>query len=220
MAKKQFGVIGLGKFGSSVAMHLEKLGHPVLAIDKDMALVDEIKDDVSFAEVVEATDPEALAAAGIRNCDTVVVAIGDVQSNILVSLVLQEMKIKNIIVKVSSKIHGRVVQKIGISDVVFPEQDMGIRIANKIASTNILDYISISKEFDIVEFKTVKKLIGYSLKDLSLRNKFGVNVIAVKDDSGNVSVSLPAEQTIKEGDSLFLVGKTTDIKKFEKEYMK
>ncbi len=219
MAKKQFGVIGLGKFGSSVAIHLEKLGYPVLAIDKDMALVEDIKDEVSFAEVVEATDPEALAAAGIKNCDTVVVAIGDVQSNILVSLVLQELGIKNIIVKVSSKIHGRVVKKIGIEDVVFPEQDMGERIANKIASTNILDYISISKEFDLVEYKAVKKLEGYTLKKLSLRNKFGITVIAVKRDS-NVIVSPSADEKILENDTLFLVGKTEDIKRFEKEYSK
>ncbi len=217
--KKQFGVIGLGKFGSSVARHLELLGFPVLAIDKDMSLVEEIKDDVSFAEVVEATDPEALAAAGIKNCGTVVVAIGDVQSNILVSLVLQELNVKNIIVKVSSEIHGRVVKKIGIKDVVFPEQDMGIRIANKIASTNILDYISISKEVDLVEFKAVKKLAGYTLKDLSLRNKFGITVIAVKRNS-DVIVSPPADETILEDDTLFLVGKTEDIKRFEKEYSK
>ncbi len=217
--KKQFGVIGLGKFGSAVARHLEELGYPVLAIDKEMSLVDEIKDSVSFAEVVEATDPEALAAAGIKNCDTVVVAIGDVQSNILVSLVLQELGIKNIIVKVSSKIHGRVLRKIGVSEVVFPEEDMGIRVANKIASTNILDYISISKEFDLVEYKATKKLIGKTLKDLSLRNRFGITVIAIKRD-GTVIVSPSAEQTIEEEDTLFLVGKTTDIQSFEKEYAK
>jgi trk system potassium uptake protein TrkA len=219
MAKKQFGVIGLGKFGSAVARHLEELGYPVLAIDKDMSLVEDIKDDVSFAEVVEATDPEALASAGIKNCDTVVVAIGDVQSNILVSLVLQELGIKNIIVKVSSKIHGRVVQKIGIKEVVFPEQDMGIRIANKIASTNIMDYISISKEFDLIEFKAVKRLIDSTLKELSLRNKFGITVIAIKRDS-SVIVSPSADEKIFEGDTLFLVGKTDDIKRFEKEYAK
>ncbi len=217
--KKQFGVIGLGKFGSAVARHLEELGYPVLAIDKEMSLVDEIKDSVSFAEVVEATDPEALAAAGIKNCDTVVVAIGDVQSNILVSLVLQELGVKNIIVKVSSKIHGRVLHKIGVSEIVFPEEDMGIRVANKIASTNILDYISISKEFDLVEYKATKKLVGKTLKDLSLRNKFGITVIAVKRD-GTVIVSPPADQAIEEDDTLFLVGKTTDIQSFEKEYAK
>ncbi len=217
--KKQFGVIGLGKFGSAVARHLEELGYPVLAIDKEMSLVDEIKDSVSFAEVVEATDPEALAAAGIKNCDTVVVAIGDVQSNILVSLVLQELGIKNIIVKVSSKIHGRVLKKIGINEVVFPEEDMGIRVANKIASTNILDYISISKEFDLIEYKATKKLVGKTLKDLSLRNRFGITVIAIKRD-GTVIVSPSAEQKIEEEDTLFLVGKTTDIQSFEKEYAK
>jgi trk system potassium uptake protein TrkA len=214
--RKQFGVIGLGKFGSAVARHLEELGYPVLAIDKEMDLVDDIKNDVSFAEVVEATDPEALAAAGIKNCDTVVVAIGDVQSNILVSLVLQDLGVKHIIVKAGSQIHGRVLRKIGVEEVVFPEEDMGIRVANKIASTNILDYISISKEFDLVEFQATEKLVGKTLKELSLRNRYGITVIAIKHD-GSVIVSPKAEQKIEGEDTLFLVGKTEDIQKFERE---
>ena len=178
--KKQFGVIGLGKFGAAVATHLEELGCTVIALDRDPDLVDDIKDEVSFAEVVEATDPEALAATGIKNCDAVVVAIGEVQSNILVSLILEELGVTNIIAKASSEVHGRVLKKIGVKEVVFPEKDMGTRIANKITSSNILDYISIAKEFDIIEFEASKKLLKKSLKELSLRNRFGITVIAIK----------------------------------------
>ncbi len=217
--KKQFGVIGLGKFGAAVATHLEKLGYTVIALDRDPDLVDDIKDQVSFAEVVEATDPEALAATGIKNCDTVVVAIGEVQSNILVALVLEELGATNIVAKASSEIHGRVLKKIGVKEVVFPEKDMGTRIANKITSSNILDYISIAKEFDIIEFEASKKLSQKSLKELSLRNRFGITVIAIKKGS-EVIVSPNAEEKILEGDSLFLVGKTSDIGKFEREFSK
>jgi len=217
--KKQFGVIGLGKFGAAVATHLEELGCTVIALDKDPDLVDDIKDKVSFAEVVEAADPEALAATGIKNCDAVVVAIGEVQSNILVSLVLGELGITNIIAKASSEVHGRVLKKIGVKEVVFPEKDMGTRIANKITSSNILDYISIAKEFDIIEFEASKKLSKKSLKELSLRNRFGITVIAIKKGS-EVIVSPNAEEEILEGDSLFLVGKTSDIGKFEREFSK
>ncbi len=217
--KKQFGVIGLGKFGAAVATHLEELGCTVIALDKDPDLVDDIKDEVSFAEVVEATDPQALAATGIKNCDIVVVAIGEVQSNILVSLVLEELGITNIIAKASSEVHGRVLKKIGVREVVFPEKDMGTRVANKITSSNILDYISIAKEFDIIEFEASKKLSKKSLKELSLRNRFGITVIAIKKGS-EVIVSPNAEEKILEGDSLFLVGKTSDIGKFEREFSK
>ncbi len=217
--KKQFGVIGLGKFGAAVATHLEELGCTVIALDRDPDLVDDIKDEVSFAEVVEATDPEALAATGIKNCDAVVVAIGEVQSNILVSLVLEELGVTNIIAKASSEVHGRVLKKIGVKEVVFPEKDMGTRIANKITSSNILDYISIAKEFDIIEFEASKKLSKKSLKELSLRNRFGITVIAIKKGS-EVIVSPDAEEKILEGDSLFLVGKTSDIGKFEREFSK
>ncbi len=217
--KKQFGVIGLGKFGAAVATHLEELGCTVIALDRDPDLVDDIKDEVSFAEVVEATDPEALAATGIKNCEAVVVAIGEVQSNILVSLVLEELGITNIIAKASSEIHGRVLKKIGVKEIVFPEKDMGTRIANKITSSNILDYISIAKEFDIIEFEASKKLSQKSLKELSLRNRFGITVIAIKKGS-EVIVSPNAEEKILEGDSLFLVGKTSDIGKFEREFSK
>lgn len=217
--KKQFGVIGLGKFGAAVATHLEELGCTVIALDRDPDLVDDIKDEVSFAEVVEATDPEALAATGIKNCDAVVVAIGEVQSNILVSLILEELGVTNIIAKASSEVHGRVLKKIGVKEVVFPEKDMGTRIANKITSSNILDYISIAKEFDIIEFEASKKLLKKSLKELSLRNRFGITVIAIKKGS-EVIVSPNAEEKILEGDSLFLVGKTSDIGKFEREFSK
>ncbi|MEA3312805.1 MAG: TrkA family potassium uptake protein [Caldisericota bacterium] len=217
--KKQFGVIGLGKFGAAVATHLEELGCTVIALDKDPDLVDDIKDEVSFAEVVEAANPEALAATGIKNCDVVVVAIGEVQSNILVSLVLEELGITNIIAKASSEVHGRVLKKIGVKEVVFPEKDMGTRVANKITSSNILDYISIAKEFDIIEFEVSKKLLKKSLKELSLRNRFGITVIAIKKGS-EIIVSPNAEEKIFEGDSLFLVGKTSDIGKFEREFSK
>lgn len=214
--KKQFGVIGLGRFGVSVALNLEKLGYPVLAIDKDRELVDQIKDKVSFADIVDATDPEALEATGIKNCDTVIVAVGDVESSLLVSLILEEFGINNIIAKAASDIHRRVLNKIGVSEVVFPEEDMGIRVANKITSANILDYIAISPEVDILDYKVTPKLVGKSLKELALRNRFGVNVIAIKRDE-DLIISPGSEEEFHSGDELFLIGKTADLLEFKKE---
>ena len=215
--KKQFGVIGLGRFGTTVARSLESLGYPVLVIDKDRDLVDSIKESVSFADIVDATDPEALEACGIKNCDTVIVAIGDVESSILVSLLLEEFGIKNIIAKAGSSLHGRVLRKIGVKEVIFPEEDMGIRVANKITSANILDYIAISPEVDLLDYKATKKLANKSLREHALRNRFGINVIAIKRDE-DVIVSPSADEIIKEGDELFLIGKTPDLFDFKKEF--
>ncbi len=215
--KKQFGVIGLGRFGTAVAKNLENLGYPVLAIDKDRNLIDSIKDSVSFADIVDSTDPEALEAAGIKNCDTVIVAVGDVESSILVSLILEEFGIKNIIAKAGSAIHGRVLRKIGVKEVIFPEEDMGIRVANKITSANILDYISISPEVDILDYKATKKLSGKTLREHALRNRFGVNVVGIRRNE-EVIVSPSAEEKIEEGDELFLIGKTADLLDFKKEF--
>ena len=217
--KKQFGVIGLGRFGTAVAKDLEKLGYPVLAIDTDPKLVDSVKDYVSFADIVDATNPEALAAAGIRNCDTVIVAVGDIESSILISLILEEFGIKNIIAKAVSDVHEKVLRKIGVKEVVFPEADMGIRVVNRLTSTNILDYISISADVDLVEYKASKKLTKQSLKDLAIRNRFGINIIAIKRND-DVIVSPSADELILEGDELFFIGKTQDILEFKKEFEK
>lgn len=214
--KKQFGVIGLGRFGVSVALNLEKLGYPVLAIDKDRDLVDQVKEKVSFADIVDATDPEALEATGIKNCDTVIVAVGDVESSLLVSLILEEFGIKNIIAKAGSDIHRRVLKKIGVSEVVFPEEDMGIRVANKITSTNILDYIAISPDVDILDYKVTQKLTGKSLKELALRNKYGVNVIAIRRND-ELIISPGSEEVFGVNDELFIIGKTEDLLDFKKE---
>jgi trk system potassium uptake protein TrkA len=116
--KKQFGVIGVGKFGTAVALSLESLGYPVLAIDYDETVIDAIKDKVSFAEIVDATNPEALEETGIKNCDTVIIAVGDVESSVLIALVLEELGINHIIAKANSQIHERVLRKIGVKEVV------------------------------------------------------------------------------------------------------
>jgi len=215
--KKQFGVIGLGRFGTAVAKNLEKLGYPVLAIDTDPKLVDAVKEYVSFADIVDATNPDALAAAGIKNCETVIIAVGDIESSILISLILEEFGINNIIAKATSDVHERVLRKIGVKEVVFPEADMGIRVVNRLTSANILDYISISPDVDLLEYKASKKLLNKSLKDLALRNRFGINIIAIKRDD-NVIVSPSADELILEGDELFFIGKTPDILVFKKEF--
>ena len=213
--RKQFAVIGLGKFGTAVALSLEKLGYPVLALDNDEETIEEIKDKVSFAEIVDATNPEVLEATGIKNSDVVIVSVGDIESSVLIALILEELGIQHIIAKANSQIHGRVLKKIGVKEVVFPEEDMGIRIANKITSSNILDYIEITPEVDLLDYKIhSKELSDKTLLELALRNKFGITIIAVRRGE-NVIVSPGANEKLYEGDEIFIVGKTEDILTFK-----
>jgi trk system potassium uptake protein TrkA len=218
--KKQFGVIGLGKFGSSVALSLESLGYPVLAIDSNPEIVQGIKDKVSFAEIVDATNIEALEETGIKNCDTVVIAVGDVESSVLIALILEEIGIHHIIAKANSPLHGRVLKKIGVKEVVFPEEDMGVRIANRITSANILDYIEITPEVDLLEYKVLSKaLVNKSLLQLALRNKFGITVIAIRRGE-EVIVSPGADEKLNEGDVIFIVGNTENLVRFKETFEK
>lgn len=218
--KKQFGVIGLGKFGTAVALSLESLGYPVLAIDIDESVIDSVKDKVSFAEIVDATNPEALEETGIKNCDTVIIAVGDVESSVLIALILEELGIHHIIAKANSHIHGRVLRKIGVKEVVFPEEDMGVRIANRITSANILDYIEITPEVDLLEYKVIHKdLINKTLAELALRNRFGITVIAVRRGD-EVIVSPGAQEKFQEGDVIFIIGRTEDLVTFKETFEK
>ena len=178
---KQFGVIGLGRFGSSVAITLEKLGYQVLAIDKNETKVDALKDFVTHAKQTDATDADALKEAGIANCDVVVVAIGgDMQNSILTTMVLKDMGTKRIIVKASNAMHGKVIEKIGVEKIVYPEKDTGIRIAHQLVSSNILDFIQVSSDYSMEEIKISEDLKGSTLKDLNLRKKYDIEVLAIK----------------------------------------
>jgi len=213
---KHFGVIGLGMFGTSVAVTLEKLGYKVLAIDKDEKKVHAIKDLVTAAKQVDAIDEEALREAGIANCDVVVIAIGeDIESNILATIIIKEMGVKRIIVKAKNDMHGKVIEKLGVERVVYPEKDMGVRLANQIVSSDILEFIEISPDYSIEEVKAVEEFIGKSLKVLDLRKRYGISVMALRRGAELIIIP-PAEEAIKEGDILIVIGETKNIKEFGK----
>lgn len=215
---KQFGVIGLGRFGSSVAITLEKLGYQVLAIDKNEAKIDSVKDFVTSARQTDATDTEALKEAGINNCDVVVVAIGgDMQNSILTTIVLKEMGIKRIIVKASNAMHGKVLEKIGVEKIVYPEKDTGIRIAHQLVSSNILDFIQISNDYSMEEIKISDFLKGKTLKEMNLRKKYDIEVLAIK--RGEKLILIPnAEEELLINDILIIIGKSENVREFERSF--
>ncbi len=209
--KKQFVVIGLGRFGSSLAKTLYSLGHEVLAVDENEETVQEIVEHVTHAVQADATDESSLNALGIRNFDVAVIAIGnDMQASILVTLMMKELGLKYVISKAMNDLHAKVLYKIGADRVVFPEREMGVKIANNLISSNILEYIELSDDYSIVETQTLSEWIGKNLVEINMRAKFGVNVMAIKRNS-KINISPKADDIIEEGDTLIVVGKNDDL---------
>ncbi|SDX35501.1 MULTISPECIES: potassium channel family protein [Salimicrobium] len=214
--KREFAVIGLGRFGGSICRELSEEGMDVLAIDTDEDKVNEFKDIASHAVIADATDENALKELGIRNIDHVIVAIGDnIHASILATLILKELGTKTLTVKAQNDYHEKVLNKIGADHVVHPERDMGRRIAHNIISNNILDYIELSDDHSVVEVKAGSKMRDKSLIDLDIRAQYGCNVVAIKRNR-DIIVSPRATENIKESDVLIVIGADIDISRFEK----
>ncbi|MBN6206072.1 TrkA family potassium uptake protein [Ralstonia pickettii] len=213
---KDFAVIGLGRFGGSICKELSLEGKQVLAIDKDESKVNEYKNIVSHAVILDSTDEESLKEIGIKNFEDVIVAIGEnIQASILTTVILTDLGIKNITVKAQNDYHEKILRKLGVERVVHPERDMGKRIAHNIISNNILDYLELSDDHSIVEVKAGRKMIGKSLIDLDIRANFGCNVVAIK--SGKmINVSPSADQPIEADDILIVIGADEDLTRFER----
>lgn len=206
------GVIGLGRFGSSLAKTLYKIGHRVLALDTNEANVENIKNVVTWARKVDYS-LDCFKESGIVDCDTVVVAIGhDIQENIMVTLMMKELKVKKVISRSISDMHAIVLNKIGADRVINPEAAMGVRLANQIVSSDILEMIEISQEYSIHQIRASKKMVGRNLADLKLREKYGAVVIAIKrEDALNVIPS--ATEVIGKGDILITIVRTANLHK-------
>lgn len=217
--RKQFAVIGLGRFGGSICKELYRQGVEVLAIDTSEEKVNEYRDIVTHAVIANSTDEQALRSLGIRNFEHVIVAIGDnIQASILTTLILVEMGIKHITVKARNDYHAKVLSKIGAHSIVHPERDMGIRIAHSIASKNVLDYLELSEDYSITELVAGTKINGKNLIELDIRAKFGISIMAIKRGE-LIIVSPPADEQIKKGDILIVIGSNQDIDKFEKQLL-
>lgn len=217
--KKEFAVIGLGRFGGSICRTLSEQGMEVMAIDTNEDRVNQYSMIASHAVVGDSTDESVIKGLGIRNFDHVIVAIGDnIQASILTTLILKELGVKNITVKAQNDYHEKVLRKIGADHVVHPERDMGKRIANNIVSNNVLDYLELSDEHSIVEIVARDKLAGHTIIDLDIRAKYGINIVAIKRNN-DIIVSPQANDTIEEDDILIVIGADIDISRFEKKVM-
>ncbi|MEG3072048.1 MAG: TrkA family potassium uptake protein [Candidatus Syntrophopropionicum ammoniitolerans] len=212
---RQFAVIGLGRFGSSLALTLTRMGYDVLAVDTNEEKVNNIMDRVTHAAQVDAMDEQALKALGIRNFDVVVVAIGqDVQSNILVTVMLKDLGVKMVVSKAITELHGRVLERVGADKVIFPERDMGVRVAQALVSKNIVDQINLSPDYSILEMTAPDGLSGKTLAQGALRFKHGVTVLAIRRGN-DVIISPGAKQVVQQGDVLVVVGRNSKLRALE-----
>ncbi|WP_407391218.1 potassium channel family protein [Carnobacterium jeotgali] len=213
--KKEFVVIGLGRFGGSVCKELHRLGHQVLAIDIKEEKVNAVLTDSTKAVIADASREEVLKLLGVGNFDYAVVAIGDnMQASIMCTLLLKEMGVRNVWVKAQNANHKKVLAKIGADRVIQPEYDMGIRVANQIQSGKLQEYIELSEEYSISELDISKRLANKTLNELNIRAKYGCTILAIKNGE-KVNISPSAEDKLYEGDMIVVIGKNNDIKRLE-----
>ena len=215
---KQFAVIGLGTFGSSVARALYDMDQEVLALDSSEELVDAVRDEVTQAIQANPADEEVLQSLGLRNFDVVVVAIGnDIQTSILVSLLCKDMGVPYLVARARNELHAKVLSKIGVDRVIFPERDMGVRIAHKLVSSNILDIIELSQDYSLVEVAVPVAWSGKTLKELNMRTVYGLNAIAIRRDKVT-HISPEPNDMLKMGDTVTVVGSNESIHRLETKF--
>jgi trk system potassium uptake protein TrkA len=222
MTRRSFAVIGLGRFGSAVATTLTELGQEVIGIDGSEERVRSLSDVLGHVLELEATDERALKAAGIQDVDVAIISIGEnVEASLLVVMLVKELGVKTIIAKATTPLHGRILEKLGVSRVIFPEREMAMRIAHSLAVPNVLDYVELSRDFSIVEIPAPRAFVGHTLKELELRPRFGLTLIAIKRRSGPdgaevTNVGPAAHDRIEAGDVLAVIGGNDRLAELEK----
>jgi trk system potassium uptake protein TrkA len=216
--KKQFMVIGLGRFGTSLTRTLIQNGHEVLAVDKNEQLVQEMAPIATHALQADCTDENVLRELGASNFTHAIVAIGDdLQASILTTLLLKELKVPKVTAKARNEMHGNVLSKIGADHVIYPERDMGTRLGNQLSSDNLIDYIELSPDYNLAEIGAPPAMDGKSLKDLNIRARYGCTIMAIKTGD-RINISPKAEDAIHTGDVLLIIGSNDDIRELENDY--
>lgn len=225
---KQFVVIGAGRFGSAVAVTLARKGKQVLVIDQDEQTVQRMSEIVTEAIQVDVTDPSSLANLDLGEMDVAVVGIGgNLEASILTTMQLKEMGVKTVVAKAKTKADKKILSRIGADRIVFPERDMGIRVANSLVSPTIFDYIQVSPGFGIVETRVPAAIRGQTLTEANIRSRFGIDIVAIHrraphlDKNGEsqlkdtMLIAPRADEVLGENDTLVIIGEETKIEKFK-----
>lgn len=212
---QQFTVIGVGNFGAYLARRLYEKGDEVLVIDNNADRIQEIRDTVSRAIVADATDPKVLAPLGLDQMDAVTVSVGDnIAAAILITLNLKDINVKRLAVKTVSEPQGRVLQKVGATEVLFPEKDMALTLAERLHSPNVLEYVPFMEDYSIIEMTPPAHTVGKPLRELDLINRYGIQIIAVKEiDPDRMHMVPTATYVLKDSDILIVLGSRAGIEK-------
>jgi trk system potassium uptake protein TrkA len=216
LSTKQIAVLGLGRFGASVARTLRSLGHEVLGIDENENLVEMLSGELTHAVCCDCTDEDALRSLGLRNFDCAVVAIGhNMQASIMATVILKELGVPQVIVKAFDDLHGRTLAKVGADKVVYPERDMGARVAHSLLTGSTTDLIELTPDYTILELTAPERLVGRTLRELNLRARLGINVMALKSGE-QINPAPRATDTVREGDVLVLLGTADGLRRLER----
>lgn len=213
---KSFAVIGCGRFGSSVATTLYHMGHEVMAVDSNEELIQSISEDVTHAVVVDVMDEIAVGELGLSNFDIVIVSIGsNVEASIMATIMAKEHGVKRVVAKATSDFQGKILAKVGADKVIYPERDMGVRLAHNLVSTNIIEFIELSPDYGMIEINPPKEWINKTLTELDLHSKHGINVIAVRSGE-KININPERDYLLEKDDLLVIVASTSAINKLEK----
>lgn len=214
----QIAVIGLGRFGHHVARELHESGHEVLAIDIAEGPVQAIRDHCHRAVVQDARDRERLEALGIADFDVVVVSLGErIEASAMVALHLRDLKLENVIAKAGSRDHARLLELIGVHEIVFPEQEAAKRLARRLASANILDFVPLGESYSIHELAPPEDFIGRSLAELKLRNRFGIQILGIRSAlTDEIDINPAPNYRLTDSDVLIALGKNDELDRLKR----
>jgi trk system potassium uptake protein TrkA len=213
--KKQFLVIGLGRFGASVAGTLTEAGHSVVGIDQSEDRIQRISEEIADVIKCDATDADILESMGISDYEAVIVCIGEkyIQNSILVTLLLKEKGAKKIIAKAGTKTQGRVLSKVGADIIVYPEKDMGERVARNLVSPNVIDFLRVSPDVSIIEIPVPETIVGKNLIELNLRHRYGVTIISIKNSKNKIMSPPDINYKFQKDDVMTLIGEDKLLRK-------
>ena len=211
---KQIAILGLGRFGRALARTVVEMGHDVMGVDANEAVVEKMAPVLTNCVQADVMDEQTLLSLGVTNFDIVVVGIGnsDMQASIFTTLMLKEMGVEHVVCKVSSNKHARILLKLGADRVVYPERDMGMRFAHSIAQSDVLEFIELSEEYSMMEINAPKYLIGKSLKESDVRSKYNINIVAIKRGK-KIMVNPSPDAVLEQGDVLLAIGETQALTK-------
>ncbi len=214
--KQLFGIIGLGRFGRSVAQRLIQLNKEVICIDKNEDIIRDLSEDITNIYQADCLDEKAMQEIGMSEVNVAVVSIGeDIETSIMAVAILHNLGVMNIYAKAVNVLHGRILAKVGAKRVIFPEKEMGENLANTLAGVDIIDYLGVNNSYIFAKIKPPKQFIGKTIKNLDIRNIYGINIIGIEKNR-QLNINPNPNEVLEENDTLMAIGSKDDINKLIK----